>query len=223
MTTDKDDDFQSWFCDLATQYYISGRLAAKCFLVPVYGNLLHHAVEMFLKAVLVGTLSIDEMKNKKYGHDLTALWARFKEKENDTALDRFDQTIKNLHAFDSIRYPDEIIAKRLLSGVGWAPEHATSRGFESKVLRRQVHRLQSNSRGVDVPEPTGGALDVVDRAEGKMSDTDARLWHPWLRINRVLRAMLHERWSAEVWPQVKENARAQEPDPARGMVQLSRD
>jgi len=96
MTTDKDDDFQSWFCDLATQYYISGRLAAKCFLVPVYGNLLHHAVEMFLKAVLVGTLSIDEMKNKKYGHDLTALWARFKEKENDTALDRFDQTIKDL-------------------------------------------------------------------------------------------------------------------------------
>jgi hypothetical protein len=26
---------------------------------------------------------------------------------------------------------------------------------------------------------------------------DARLWHPWLRINRVLRAMLHEHWSAE--------------------------
>jgi len=28
---------------------------------------------------------------------------------------------------------------------------------------------------------------------------DARLWHPWLRINRVLRVMLHTRWSAEVW------------------------
>ena len=26
---------------------------------------------------------------------------------------------------------------------------------------------------------------------------DARLWHPWLRINRVLRAMLHTHWSAE--------------------------
>ena len=36
-----------------------------------------------------------------------------------------------------------------------------------------------------------------------MTETDARLWHPWLRINRVLRAMLHERWSAEAWPQVK--------------------
>jgi hypothetical protein len=31
---------------------------------------------------------------------------------------------------------------------------------------------------------------------------DARLWHPWLRINRLLRAMLHERWSPKAWPQV---------------------
>jgi hypothetical protein len=44
------------------------------------------------------------------------------------------------------------------------------------------------------------------RAEDEMNeerDTDERLWHPWLRINRVLRAMLRERWSAEAWPQVK--------------------
>jgi hypothetical protein len=34
-------------------------------------------------------------------------------------------------------------------------------------------------------------------------DTDARLWHPWLRINRVLRVMLHTRWSAEAWSQVR--------------------
>jgi len=32
---------------------------------------------------------------------------------------------------------------------------------------------------------------------------DARLWHPRLRINRVLRAMLRERWSAEAWAQVR--------------------
>ncbi len=30
--------------------------------------------------------------------------------------------------------------------------------------------------------------------------SDARLWHPWLRINRVMRVMLHTRWSAEAWP-----------------------
>jgi hypothetical protein len=33
--------------------------------------------------------------------------------------------------------------------------------------------------------------------------SDARLWHPWLRINRVLRVMLQTRWSAEAWSQVR--------------------
>ena len=32
---------------------------------------------------------------------------------------------------------------------------------------------------------------------------DAHLWHPWLRINRVLRVMLHTHWSAEAWPAVR--------------------
>jgi hypothetical protein len=41
------------------------------------------------------------------------------------------------------------------------------------------------------------------RAEGEVNDTDARLWHPWLRINRVLRVMLHTRWSAEDWQKIK--------------------
>ena len=33
--------------------------------------------------------------------------------------------------------------------------------------------------------------------------TNARLWHPWLRINRVLRVMLQTRWSAEAWLAVR--------------------
>jgi len=41
------------------------------------------------------------------------------------------------------------------------------------------------------------------RAEGEMSDTDARLWHPRLCINRILRVMLHTRWSAEAWSVVR--------------------
>jgi hypothetical protein len=36
-----------------------------------------------------------------------------------------------------------------------------------------------------------------------VNDIDARLWHPWLRINRVMRVMLHTRWSAEAWAQVR--------------------
>jgi hypothetical protein len=57
--------------------------------------------------------------------------------------------------------------------------------------------------------------------EGELAQT---LWHPWLRINRVLRVMLQTRWSAEAWSQVRvgvqESARASERDPTRGMVQL---
>ncbi len=59
-----------------------------------------------------------------------------------------------------------------------------------------------------------------------MSDTDARLWHPWLRINRVPRVMLHTHWSAEAWSEVRvEFKRALAPperDPARGVVEATR-
>jgi len=46
--------------------------------------------------------------------------------------------------------------------------------------------------------------------------SDARLWHPWLRINRVVRVMLCERWRVEAWPLVKAESRRrsrQEQDP----------
>ena len=36
-----------------------------------------------------------------------------------------------------------------------------------------------------------------------MNEANARVWHPWLRINRVLRVMLHTRWSAEDWQKIK--------------------
>jgi hypothetical protein len=36
-----------------------------------------------------------------------------------------------------------------------------------------------------------------------VNDTAARLWHPWLRLNRVLRVMLHTHWSAAAWSQVR--------------------
>ena len=41
------------------------------------------------------------------------------------------------------------------------------------------------------------------RSQQLVLHADARLWHPWLRINRVLRVMLHTHWSAEAWSQVR--------------------
>jgi hypothetical protein len=40
-------------------------------------------------------------------------------------------------------------------------------------------------------------------AESEVTDTHDRPWHPWLRINRVLRVMLQTRWSAEAWSVVR--------------------
>src|SRR6266700_7783086 len=48
-----------------------------------------------------------------------------------------------------------------------------------------------------------------------MSDTDARLWHPWLCINRVLRVMLQTRWSAEAWA-LRRTGRGVEDTPVLG-------
>src|SRR5262249_10145169 len=107
------------FCDLATQYYISGRLAARAGQAPRYGNVLHHAVEMYLKGALVGTLTLAQLKKPPYSHDLNTLWREFKAEKKDSALDRFDPTIAALHQFESIRYPDEIVAKGMAVGVAW--------------------------------------------------------------------------------------------------------
>jgi hypothetical protein len=54
------------------------------------------------------------------------------------------------------------------------------------------------TRGLD----ESSVLNDCGRARAE-EVTDRRLWHPWLRINRLLRAMLHTRWSAEAWSQVR--------------------
>jgi hypothetical protein len=99
--------FKLTFADLATEYYVAARIAAMTFLMNIYGNLFHHAVELYLKAALVGTIPVERMKQRPYIHDLRELWREFKTKESDPALGRFDSTIAALHEFESIRYPDK--------------------------------------------------------------------------------------------------------------------
>ena len=124
--TNRDNRFREVFFDLGTQYYVAGRLAARGMLVPVHGNLFHHAIEMYLKGALVGILPIREMKQKPYSHDLTEIWKRFKAREADSALARFDPTVQALHEFESIRYPDKIVEHGMLTGVVWQAHHITT-------------------------------------------------------------------------------------------------
>ena len=51
-----------------------------------------------------------------------------------------------------------------------------------------------------------------------MSDTDVHLWHPWLRINRVLRVMLHTRWRAEASGWTATDGHGQDAGPAGDLL-----
>jgi hypothetical protein len=70
------------------------------------------------------------------------------------------------------------------------------------VAEGEAEGLDGRGRPLAADDQRG----AVARAEDEMNevrDTDERLWHPRLRINRVLRVMLQTRWSAEAWTQVK--------------------
>ena len=134
MSSLRDDLLPQW----ATQYYVAGRLAARAFLSPIYGNLLHHAVEMLLKYALIGVVSPERMRSREYGHNLEWLWQRFKEKEASPALDRFDATVHALHDFEELRYPDRIPHSAILMAITWLPGEAATSSGTTKAKQYEV-------------------------------------------------------------------------------------
>jgi hypothetical protein len=98
------------FFKTAGQYYVAGRYAAFAGFIPVSGNLLHHAVEMYLKGGLSKRgVSLDDLE--KFRHNLRNIWTKFKATFDDPALIRFDDAVGSLQRFEDIRYPDLIVEK----------------------------------------------------------------------------------------------------------------
>lgn len=111
------------YFQLGTQYYVAGRYSAHVWLIPIAGNLLHHAIEMYLKGWLSQEMKPGELK--RLGHSLSLLWERFKSDIPDRFLDRFDTVVRNLDRFEVIRYPDRILSEGMfgtISFVGPPPE-----------------------------------------------------------------------------------------------------
>ena len=117
---------RSEFFSTGTQYYVAGRYAVIVGLIPVGGNLLHHAVEMFLKGGLAVSMELKELKN--LGHHLPRIWRSFKARLGKDGFNRFDHTIDSLHAFEELRYPDSIISRgaQMMMGVTGTPTLAGS-------------------------------------------------------------------------------------------------
>ena len=98
------------FFRCGSQYYVSGRYAVHAALMPVGGNLHHHAIEMLLKGVLARSMTSQKLKDY-LGHRLRRAWKEFKKQANDPSLSKFDRVIRELDKFESIRYPDEVLKK----------------------------------------------------------------------------------------------------------------
>jgi hypothetical protein len=96
------------FFDLAFQYYVAGRTAFWLGLSTVPGNILHHAIEMGLKAVLSKWgWELGQLRN--LNHRLSETWEKFKLCSGDKALGRFDGTVESLDEFEYLRYPDSVM------------------------------------------------------------------------------------------------------------------
>jgi hypothetical protein len=117
---------RSEFFSTGTQYYISGRYAVIAGLIPVAGNLLHHAVEMFLKGGLASSMELNQLK--ALGHHLPNTWSAFKSRLGREGFERFDPVVASLHAFEELRYPDSIISRgaRMIVGVSGQPALSAS-------------------------------------------------------------------------------------------------
>src|SRR4051794_8455400 len=79
-----------YFYQIALQYYATGRFAALTGLMPVCGNLIHHAVEMMLKGRLTHPLTLPQMAVNPYRHCLPRIWQTFKAQFPVENLTRFD-------------------------------------------------------------------------------------------------------------------------------------
>ncbi len=97
-------------------YYAVGRFSIRHGLLPVCGNLLHQAVELFLKAVLVkrGTPLLD--LPDIFGHDLTRLWTTVA--AGDSTLAGHEATIASLDPLIELRYPDSVLSVGATIAVG---------------------------------------------------------------------------------------------------------
>ena len=83
-------------------------------------NLLHHAVELLLKACLAHDDPLDEIREygQRYSHYIDRLWEVFKVRQPTPVASEFDKIIETLHKFENIRYPERLIRNGATISIG---------------------------------------------------------------------------------------------------------
>src|SRR5262249_25726506 len=125
-------NYWQYAVEYGVQYYISGRFAAHAAFTPVCASLLHHGVEMLLKACLAYQDTADQIRaygrHASYGHSLPALWEEFKRRNAALPLAPYDEIVMRLQAFETIRYPERLIERGAFLTVGFYEAEPSRQG-----------------------------------------------------------------------------------------------
>jgi hypothetical protein len=107
--------------------------------MPIAGNLLHHAFEMFLKGALSPDSSLQQLK--KIGHDLVTLWQSLKKQNPSGPPPGLEATLRELDKFEDLRYPDRVLQSEILM---WHEfKHETGMVLtEAELKRRNQYTLR---------------------------------------------------------------------------------
>jgi hypothetical protein len=141
-------DAELHFLQLGVQYYAAARSAVLGGLLPVCGNLFHHAIEAFLKARLSQKLPLRQVRKLggRTGHELLPLWDAFRAEFQGAGLEHFNGTIADLERFERLRYPDAVIEEGAVMLAGTfigAPETDSPPRYQidPPVIDRLVARI----------------------------------------------------------------------------------
>lgn len=93
------------YLTIGFQYYVAARSTSFGYFIPVAGNLFHHAIEMFLKFLLLKHYSPEQLWTD-FGHDLKKLWKEYKLRINNSDLNQYDKLIGSLNKIEDLRYPE---------------------------------------------------------------------------------------------------------------------
>ena len=143
-------DIDSYYFNLATQYYVTARWATFTISGTVAGNLFHHAVELYLKGDL--SRSMPQNQLRIFGHNLNRLWKAYKRKYSAVGLASFDNCIRALQKFETIRYPDSIAKRGMF--------------FSIPVARAQPPLVFSVAGGAITPPTYSVVVNDIDQLIG---------------------------------------------------------
>jgi hypothetical protein len=120
------DRLQMMYFGSAIHYHVAARYAVVAAFLPEAGNLVHHAIEFYLKGALIK--SCDEQARRQMHHDLRKAWRRYKRERKDRRLRKFDETIRDVNKFERIRYPEEILRFGMLAEIGFVRNAVPAQG-----------------------------------------------------------------------------------------------